>query len=70
MRRTDALDARVEEAKSERAGLEDAPRVFEEKRHALISEIETAESARRAAAITLPDTSAEISDASIPIRSD
>ena len=44
------LDARVEEAKSERAGLEDAPRVFEEKRHALISEIETAETARRAAA--------------------
>jgi chromosome segregation protein len=44
------LDARVDEAKSERAGLEDAPRVFEEKRHALISEIETAETARRAAA--------------------
>src|SRR6478735_8972835 len=44
------LDARVEEAKSERAGLEDAPRIFEEKRHALISEIETAETARRAAA--------------------
>jgi chromosome segregation protein len=44
------LDARVEEAKSERAGFEDAPRIFEEKRHALISEIETAETARRAAA--------------------
>ena len=46
----DAWTTRVEEAKSERAGLEDAPRVFEEKRRALISEIETAESARRAAA--------------------
>src|SRR3954451_17411398 len=43
-------DARAEEARSERAGLEAAPRVFEEKRHALISEIETAETARRAAA--------------------
>src|SRR6476660_9603354 len=49
------LDARVEEAKSERAGFEDAPRVFEEKRHALISEIETAETARRAAADHLAD---------------
>ena len=44
------LDARVEEATSERAGLADAPRLFEEKRLALISEIETAENARRAAA--------------------
>jgi chromosome segregation protein len=44
------LDTRVEEARSERAGLEDAPRVFEEKRLALISEIETAENARRNAA--------------------
>jgi chromosome segregation protein len=44
------LDARVEEAKGELAGLEGAPRMFEEKRHALISEIETAETARRAAA--------------------
>src|SRR5438132_1365511 len=44
------LDARVEEAKSERASLEDAPRTFEEKRRALISEIETAQAERRAAA--------------------
>jgi chromosome segregation protein len=44
------LDARVEEAKGELAGLEGAPRMFEEKRHALINEIETAETARRAAA--------------------
>jgi chromosome segregation protein len=44
------LEARVEEAKTERAGLEDAPQVFEEKRRTLIGEIETAEAARREAA--------------------
>jgi chromosome segregation protein len=44
------LEARVEEAKTERAGLEDAPQVFEEKRRALIGEIEAAEAARREAA--------------------
>ena len=37
------LEARVEEARAERAGFEDAPRLFEEKRRALIDEIETAE---------------------------
>ncbi len=37
------LAARVDEAKTERAGLEDAPRMFEEKRRGLIGEIETAE---------------------------
>src|SRR5262245_9858899 len=47
------LETRVEEAKTERASLEDAPRLFEEKRVALISEIETAEATRRAAADTL-----------------
>ena len=44
------LDARVAEAKTERAGLEEAPRLFEEKRRALIGEIEAAEAARRTAA--------------------
>jgi len=44
------LEARVEEAKTERAALADAPRTFEEKRRALIGEIEQAEAARRAAA--------------------
>ena len=44
------LEARVEEAKTERASLEDAPRAFAEQRVALIGEIETAEAARRAAA--------------------
>jgi chromosome segregation protein len=44
------LDARVEEARTERAGLEDAPRLFEEKRHRLIDEITGAEASRRDAA--------------------
>ncbi len=44
------LETRVEEAKTERAGLEDAPRLFEEKRLGLIGEIESAEGTRRAAA--------------------
>jgi chromosome segregation protein len=44
------LEARVAEAKTERAGLEDAPRAFEEQRRALIGEIETAEAGRRDAA--------------------
>src|SRR5262250_1700460 len=44
------LEARVEEAKTERASLEDAPRTFEQKRRALIGEIETAQAERRAAA--------------------
>lgn len=46
----ETLNARVEEARTERAGLEDAPRLFEEKRRALIGEIETAEATRRGAA--------------------
>jgi chromosome segregation protein len=46
----ETLNARVEEARTERAGLEDAPHLFEEKRRALIEQIETAEAARRGAA--------------------
>jgi len=49
------LEARVEEARSERASLADAPRVFEDKRRALIGEIETAEAGRRAAADRLAE---------------
>ena len=44
------LDARIEEARTERASLDDAPQLFQEKRVALISEIEGAEQNRRAAA--------------------
>jgi chromosome segregation protein len=49
------LEQRVEEAKTERASLNDAPAAFAEKRTALISEIETAETARRAAADQLAE---------------
>jgi chromosome segregation protein len=49
----ETLNARVEEARTERAGLEDAPQLFEEKRRALIGQIEMAEAARRGAADAL-----------------
>jgi chromosome segregation protein len=49
------LDTRIEEAKRERAELEHAPQVFAEKRSALISQIETAEGARRAEADRLAE---------------
>src|SRR5262249_19894057 len=49
------LEARAEEAKPERASLEDAPRTFEEKRRALIGEIEAAQAERRAAADQLAE---------------
>jgi chromosome segregation protein len=44
------LDRRIAEAKRDRTELENAPQVFAGKRSALISEIETAEAARRACA--------------------
>jgi chromosome segregation protein len=44
------LDTRSAEAKQEREGLADAPALFEEKRRALITEVEAAEAARREAA--------------------
>ena len=47
------IEARVTEVTAERAELENAPALFAEKRRALISEIESAESARRVAADAL-----------------
>ncbi len=47
------IEARVTEVTAERAGLEDAPALFAQKRRALINEIETAESARPVAADAL-----------------
>jgi chromosome segregation protein len=44
------IEARLTETRSEHAGLVDTPQQFEAKRRALIAEIETAETARRAAA--------------------
>jgi chromosome segregation protein len=49
------LVTRVEEAKSERAGLVDAPAAFAEQRRALIGEVAAAEQARRAAADQLAE---------------
>ena len=47
------IEARITEVKAERAELDNAPAIFAEKRRALISEIEAAESARRVAADAL-----------------
>jgi chromosome segregation protein len=47
------LDQRIEEAKRERAELENAPQLFAQKRGTLITEIESAESHRRSAADAL-----------------
>jgi chromosome segregation protein len=47
------IEARVTEVRAERAELDNAPAIFAEKRSALISEIEHAESDRRAAADAL-----------------
>jgi chromosome segregation protein len=46
----ETLDARLTETRTERAGLADAPQAFEQQRRSLITEIEAAETARRAAA--------------------
>ena len=42
-----ALDVRLSEARTERDGLVDAPRLFEEKRVALLDEVQNAEAAKR-----------------------
>jgi len=47
---TATIEARLAETRNEHAGLVDTPQQFEAKRRALIAEIETAETARRAAA--------------------
>jgi chromosome segregation protein len=57
------LDARINEAKEERAKLEDAPRQFEEKRIALIGEINTAETHRREEADKLAQAEQALADA-------
>jgi chromosome segregation protein len=46
----ETLDSRLGETRTERASLADAPQAFEQQRRALITEIEAAETARRAAA--------------------
>jgi len=51
----DTIETRIAEVSAERAELENAPEVFEQKRRALISEIEVAEAARRTAADALAE---------------
>jgi chromosome segregation protein len=57
------LEARLAEANSERAELQQAPAVFEEKRRALLGEIEGAEGKRRAAADRLAQAENELAEA-------
>jgi chromosome segregation protein len=64
-----SLEARIDEAKKERAELEDAPRIFEEKRRALIGEIEAAEAERRAAADHLAEGENALAEADRDARS-
>jgi chromosome segregation protein len=63
------LEARVAEARSERAGLEDAPHAFEVQRRGLIGEIETAESTRRVAADRLAEGENALAEADRAARS-
>ncbi len=57
------LDQRINDAKRERTELENAPAAFAEKRSALITEIEGAESTRRAAADRLTEGESALADA-------
>jgi chromosome segregation protein len=59
----ETLQTRVEEAKTERASLADAPRTFEEKRRALIGEIKTAQESRRGAADQLAQGESVLAEA-------
>jgi chromosome segregation protein len=57
------LETRRTEAKAERAGLDDAPATFAEKRATLISGIEVAEAERRAAADRLAEKESALAEA-------
>jgi chromosome segregation protein len=57
------LDQRIGEAKRDRTELENAPQVFAAKRRALIGEVETAETARRACADRLQEAENALAEA-------
>jgi len=57
------LDARIAEATRDRAELENAPRLFAEKRQSLISEVQTAEAERRACADRLQEAENALAEA-------
>ncbi len=65
----ETLEARVAEASTERASLEDAPRLFEEQRRGLIGEIETLDAERRSAADRLAQGETALADADRAARS-
>jgi chromosome segregation protein len=65
---TGILEQRIAEAKSERDGLADAPKLFEEKRVALIGEVEAADVARRAAGDQLAQGETALSEANATMR--
>jgi chromosome segregation protein len=57
------LDQRITEAKRDRTELENAPQVFAQKRTALITEVQTAEAARRACADRLQEAENALAEA-------
>jgi chromosome segregation protein len=63
-----ALDARLAEAKTERDSLVDAPRLFEEKRVALLGEVQNAEVAQREASDALAQGEASATGANKAVR--
>ncbi len=63
-----ALEARLEEASIEREGLADAPEVFEEKRIALLSEVQELEAAKREASDRLAEGESAASAANSAAR--
>ncbi len=62
------IEARIAEAKAERASLVDAPQIFAEKRRALIDQIEKADAERRAAADRLAEAENVLADADRTMR--
>jgi chromosome segregation protein len=65
---TTVLEQRLAEAQSEREGLSDAPKLFEEKRVALIEEVKTAEVAQREAGDRLAQGETALSAANVAMR--
>ena len=60
---TATLEQRIAEARRDRTELENAPQVFGEKRSALMAEVQTAETARRACADRLQESETALSEA-------
>ena len=63
-----ALEARLSEASVERDGLVDAPRLFEEKRVALLDEVQAAEATKRDASDALAQSEKVLTEANRAVR--